>query len=43
MRVFVSRRAVHRWQLRGMTRFFLIMGLLALTAALVALARYVTR
>jgi hypothetical protein len=42
MRLFVSRRAVHRWQLRAMTRFFLLMGLLALTAALVALGRHVT-
>lgn len=33
MRIFVSRRAIHRHQSRVMGRFFLAMGVLALIAA----------
>jgi len=33
MRIFVSRRAIHRHQARAMGAFFLAMGVLALIAA----------
>ena len=33
MRIFVSRRALHRHQARAMGKFFLAMGILALIAA----------
>lgn len=35
MRIFVSRRSIHRHQARAMGRFFLAMGVLALIAAVI--------
>lgn len=40
MRLFVSRRAIHRFQARAMTKFFLAMGALAFIAALMLAVRH---
>jgi hypothetical protein len=41
MRLFVSRRVIHRRQARAMVGFFLVMGALAVAAAALAVARRV--
>ena len=41
MRIFVSRRAIHRRQARAMAKFFLAMGFLALVAAAIGVVTHV--
>ena len=42
MRIFVSRRAIHRRQARAMAKFFLAMGILALLAAAIGVVSHVS-
>ena len=42
MRIFVSRRAIHRRQARAMAKFFLALGFLALVGAAIGLVSHVS-